>query len=315
MALLRGSQTLGRLGHVEEHQRAPAHTGRDDLGQTLRRLRRRADLSQRELALRAGVPASTVARIESGGTTNPRWRTVQRLVNAAGGSIHLGVDRGATPDPVPDPPTPPPPAGGTLTDAAGRRYPAHLDVRQVQRAEDWWGAWWAGWYHLPRHRWPRQAPDHTFDLNRNRRDQRRRRLAGPDWVAQLRIRHSQPERGPTNAHEWTAYDPAGAAVGWLGGVLNRHTRERPIFEIRAIEVAPAWRELGVGRRLVEHLQSDIDHLGATVAHVLIGGPGPAYRFFRAVGFRTCPFRHAQWLTLAAAQPAGTQARSNQIFIR
>ncbi|MGH3680669.1 MAG: helix-turn-helix domain-containing protein, partial [Natronosporangium sp.] len=37
-----------------------------DLGATLRALRRRADLSQRELAERAEVPASTIARIESG---------------------------------------------------------------------------------------------------------------------------------------------------------------------------------------------------------------------------------------------------------
>ncbi|SCL24924.1 Helix-turn-helix domain-containing protein [Micromonospora nigra] len=37
-----------------------------DLGVLLRAARRRADLSQRELAVRSGVPHSTVARIESG---------------------------------------------------------------------------------------------------------------------------------------------------------------------------------------------------------------------------------------------------------
>jgi transcriptional regulator with XRE-family HTH domain len=58
-----------------------------DLGDVLRRLRRRADLSQRQLALRAGIPQPTVARIESGRAADPRFRTVERLVRAAGGEL------------------------------------------------------------------------------------------------------------------------------------------------------------------------------------------------------------------------------------
>ncbi|WP_309225124.1 helix-turn-helix transcriptional regulator [Salinispora sp. H7-4] len=78
-----------------------------DLGATLRALRRRADLSQRELAERSGVPKSTVARIESQPGADPRLRTVERLFHAGGvqrdGSLlalRLGPPRPATAGPT-----------------------------------------------------------------------------------------------------------------------------------------------------------------------------------------------------------------------
>jgi transcriptional regulator with XRE-family HTH domain len=45
--------------------------------------RRRAGLSQRELARRAGTSQSVIARIE-GDTTSPSWDTLARLLAAAG---------------------------------------------------------------------------------------------------------------------------------------------------------------------------------------------------------------------------------------
>ncbi|MGC4804725.1 GNAT family N-acetyltransferase [Micromonospora sp. DT233] len=57
------------------------------LGDLLRALRRRADLSQRQLAERSGVPQATLARIEAGRVGDPRFRTVERLVHAAGGRL------------------------------------------------------------------------------------------------------------------------------------------------------------------------------------------------------------------------------------
>lgn len=107
-----------------------ADTGGIELGVMLRALRRRADLSQRQLADLAGVPRSTVARIESGEVTDPRIRTLERLVRAAGGELPISDGSG----PVPS---------EELRDRAERHYPAHLDVRPVEELTDWAGAWWA----------------------------------------------------------------------------------------------------------------------------------------------------------------------------
>jgi len=64
----------------------------------LRRARRRAKLSQRQLAAIAGVPQSTVARIELG-ALSPRTDTLERLLRAAGQALTIepllgvGIDR------------------------------------------------------------------------------------------------------------------------------------------------------------------------------------------------------------------------------
>jgi transcriptional regulator with XRE-family HTH domain len=64
----------------------------------LRTARRRAGLTQRDLADASGIPQSSIARIERG-TTVPRLDTFQRLLRAAGGELAIaprlgiGVDR------------------------------------------------------------------------------------------------------------------------------------------------------------------------------------------------------------------------------
>jgi predicted transcriptional regulator len=64
----------------------------------LRSARRRAGLSQRNLATRTGVPQSTIGRIESG-ATDPRVGTLTQLFHACGATLEvektlgLGVDR------------------------------------------------------------------------------------------------------------------------------------------------------------------------------------------------------------------------------
>ena len=63
------------------------------VGRTLRHARRRARLTQRQLAEAAGVPQSTVARIEAG-TTMPRVDTFERLLEACGMDIELTHKRG-----------------------------------------------------------------------------------------------------------------------------------------------------------------------------------------------------------------------------
>jgi len=67
---------LPSAGRASEPQGVTDRYEDIDLGHWLRR---RADLSQRELAIKAGVPHQTVSRIESGATPDPRIRTVERL--------------------------------------------------------------------------------------------------------------------------------------------------------------------------------------------------------------------------------------------
>ena len=61
----------------------------------VREARRRAGLAQAELGRRAGVPQSTIARIESGART-PSTDMVERLVRAAGFEIRVSLGE---PDP------------------------------------------------------------------------------------------------------------------------------------------------------------------------------------------------------------------------
>ncbi len=76
----------------------------------VREARKRAGLTQSELGRRAGVPQSTVARIESG-VRIPSTDLVERLVRAAGFEIHCQLGE-------PDPGT------ASLLEAALRRPPA-----------------------------------------------------------------------------------------------------------------------------------------------------------------------------------------------
>ena len=69
-----------------------------DAARVLRAARRRAGLTQRALAERAGVPQSQVAKIESG-TVVPRVDTLDRLLEICGEGLEsvprpgLGLDR------------------------------------------------------------------------------------------------------------------------------------------------------------------------------------------------------------------------------
>ena len=68
------------------------------LSDLIREARRRSGLSQAELANRAGVPKSTIGRIESRART-PSTKMVERLVRAAGFEVTVSLSE---PDPGTD---------------------------------------------------------------------------------------------------------------------------------------------------------------------------------------------------------------------
>lgn len=283
------------MGHVEGMGDVEATAPRAladgmDLGATLRALRRRADLSQRELAARAGVPKSTVSRIEAGTAPNPSFRAVERLARAAGAALTVGR---AEPEAVPH---------EALRDRAGRHYPAHLDIIEVTRPEQWWGAWWT--LTMIESRWPLETvPPYTYDGNRERRDRRRERmargagvrierlgvpgLAGHGWVWLAHAGADGGAREPRRVGELRAHrdvDPHGGSSG--SGVM-----------LDGVVVAPAWRGCGVGRRLVEALRAHVP--GERVTALAIGFG--ADRFLRACGFARWGVGASRW----SIPPAGS----------
>lgn len=239
------------------------------LGPALRALRRRADLSQRELAAKAGVPKSTVARIESA-TADPRFGTVERLVRAAGGLLVIGesgdlaANALAPPEPVPH---------DELRDEAGRRYPAHLDVWEVREPKDWPGAWWAEWYNLPPARWPRPLPLATYELSRTYRDRRRR----TEWVrGVVAVRRVTGGQVPATCWRFVAELPGGELVGELrahersphlqwGGEEQDWERE---VVLDGVLVAAEHRRLGIGSRLVGAFTEQMTKSGIRVARAI-----------------------------------------------
>jgi transcriptional regulator with XRE-family HTH domain len=130
-----------------------------DLGGMMRRIRRVADLSQRELAARIGVSKSALAAVESG-HSGLDARAVARAAEVAGLRLVL-VDAQGQEVPGMDP--------DAVRDKAGRLYPAHLDTRYSDE----------GWWH-DEHRYGRSRVWYTFDRERLRRDARRNRTGTAD---------------------------------------------------------------------------------------------------------------------------------------
>ncbi len=67
-------------------------------GRMVRNARRSADLTQRQLSVKAGIPQATIARIERG-RVDPRVTTLDRLLEASGYGLEsmprlgIGLDR------------------------------------------------------------------------------------------------------------------------------------------------------------------------------------------------------------------------------
>jgi transcriptional regulator with XRE-family HTH domain len=103
-----------------------------DVPATLRAARCLRQVSQRKLAELAGVPLSTVERIEAG-RSDPRVGTLVKLLAAIGVELQACVGGQALqPDPVRE----------QVRDAQGRHFPQHWGITKLRWPDDWWG-----WHH------------------------------------------------------------------------------------------------------------------------------------------------------------------------
>lgn len=121
------------------------------LGLVLREARRRAGISQRELAARSGQPVGTVASVE-GGSRDASVTRYAAMLAACGWGFQVVDDDGTVVDVLVD--TEP-------RDKAGRRYPAHVRLRSSTPRGAWWGDRVGPYWGRP----PR--PEVTFDLRRS----------------------------------------------------------------------------------------------------------------------------------------------------
>ena len=142
-----------------------------DLGGVLRRIRRLADLSQRELAGALDASKSAIAAAETG-QSGLDARLLAQAAALAGLRVSLVDEAGAEVTPM---------SGEAVRDRSGRRFPAHLDTRYGD--EDWW--------HGPE-RYSRPQPWYTFDRVRYTRDYWRGRQGTPDD-------HQRPRPGDSPA--------------------------------------------------------------------------------------------------------------------
>jgi transcriptional regulator with XRE-family HTH domain len=152
-----------------------------DLGGTLRRIRRRADMSQRELAEACGVAQSVVAQAESGRRGLP-VDALARAAEFAGLRLTLVDADGGEVAPM---------AGDGVRDRGIRRFPAHLDTRYSDE----------GWWH-DAHHYSRPRPSYTFDRDRRARDAEREREGTPDDHLLPRPGDSPGERAAARRREY-----------------------------------------------------------------------------------------------------------------
>jgi transcriptional regulator with XRE-family HTH domain len=122
-----------------------------DVPATLRAARRLRIISQRELSAYAGLPQSTLERIEAG-ISDPRLSTLDKLLDALDLELAVCDSHGELlyVDPQRE----------RLVDAAGRHFPAHLPaLTLVWHDEEWW-RWSRRPQGPPSHTYRRRRPEH-----------------------------------------------------------------------------------------------------------------------------------------------------------
>jgi transcriptional regulator with XRE-family HTH domain len=136
----------------------------------VRRVRRLADLSQRELATRVGVAHSTISRLEAGRLV-PSLNTLLRILDAAELVLVVTDAEGQVIEPMR--------IWDETRDGGDKAFPAHLDLILDPRS----GEWWADKYGLAR-------PPETYHRSRAWRDAKRKRS---QWEVRVeQFRHDPP---------------------------------------------------------------------------------------------------------------------------
>ncbi|SDM53009.1 Helix-turn-helix domain-containing protein [Geodermatophilus siccatus] len=130
-----------------------------DLCGVLRRIRRTADLSQRELASAAGLSVSAVAHAEAGTRDLPSCALARAAELAGLRLVLLDAEGREVRGMHPDGPR----------DSTRRRLPAHLDTQHTDEVADRWA-----------HRLDRPQPWFTFGLDRAARNRQRARVGTPE---------------------------------------------------------------------------------------------------------------------------------------
>jgi len=173
-----------------------------DLCGLLRRIRRCADLSQRELAARIGTSKSAIAAAETGAAGLDA-----RLVAAAAQVADLRIallDLSGTEVPGMDP--------DAVRDRGDRRFPAHLDtLLSEQRGSRW------------EHRPHRPQPTYTFDRRTPRTDPASRAVGRPDDHLRPRPGDAPEERARARRRDQLRSQAAERERRLLAGEL----RDRP----------------------------------------------------------------------------------------
>jgi transcriptional regulator with XRE-family HTH domain len=152
-----------------------------DLCGALRRIRRLADLSQRELAVAAELSPSTVAHAEAG-TRDLPVASLARAAAVAGLRLALVDEAEAEVDPM---------ARGGVRDLSGRRFPAHLDTYRPDER--------VGLYEP---RWDRPETSFSFVRDRDGRDAARRIAGVPEDHHEARPGDSPAERRAARRREY-----------------------------------------------------------------------------------------------------------------
>ena len=136
----------------------------------VRRARRIADMSQREMAKEVGISQATINRIERNALV-PSLRVLFRIFDVAGLSLVVVESTGEVVLPMVD--------WTDALDGAERRYPSHLDTIIDPQLGEWWGD-----------RYGLVRPPETFYRDRSLRDEQRRRS---QWEVRVKkYRHVPP---------------------------------------------------------------------------------------------------------------------------